>query len=303
VDGDYYMKIYDCFIFFNEFELLELRLNLLDKMVDYFVLVEADKTHKNEDKEFHFENNKDRFKKYLHKIIHIKVNDMPDYDPNNPNDKWKPEIHHRNCIARGLQNLDPEDIVLISDIDEIPNPNVIELLNNNRCSIIFKTRGRAQLNLVQVLKLFPDSLFKNHGMRLLDRTPLALEQTLFCYFVNRRLKWKWNGTVITKAKNFTTPQEIRSRRDKFPRIQNNGWHFTYLGGADRVLLKMNSITETEANAYSANYIEKCMTKLKSEEDDYEFIEFADIVPEQVKALVQKYPYLYFDYKKGEGNFP
>jgi beta-1,4-mannosyl-glycoprotein beta-1,4-N-acetylglucosaminyltransferase len=299
------MKVYDCFTFFNEFELLELRLNLLNNMVDYFVLVEANKTFKNKSKEFYFENNKDRFAKYLHKIIHIKVDDMPDCDLNDPKDKWKSQYYQRDCIARGLQNIDPEDIVLISDIDEIPNPNIIELLNHNKCSVIFKTRNRVQLDLIQVLKLFPQSMFKNHGMRLLDRTPLALEHTLFWYFVNCRSKGKWAGTIITKAKCLSTPQKLRKRREKYPRIQYNGWHFSYLGGVDRILLKINSITEPKANAYSADHIKKCITNginiygRKGEEYEYEFINFADISPEQMKVLVQKYPYLYFDYKGKE----
>ena len=297
------MKVYDCFTFFNEFELLELRLNLLNNMVDHFVLVEADKTHKNESKEFNFEKNKDRFTEYLHKIVYIKVDDMPPYDLNN---EWILENYQRNCIARGLQNIDPEDIVLVSDIDEIPNPNVIELLKNNQCSVIFKTRNRVQLDFIQVLKFFPESMFKHHGMRLLDKTPLALEQTLFYYFVNCRSKGKWNGTVITKAKNLSTPQKLRNRRDKFPRIKNNGWHFSYLGGVDKVLLKMNSIVESKVNAYSEDYIKKCITTgldiygRQGQEHEYEFIDFAEISPEQVKALVQKYPYLYFDYQKREG---
>ncbi|MFA6665763.1 MAG: beta-1,4-N-acetylgalactosaminyltransferase, partial [Armatimonadota bacterium] len=75
------MKVYDCFTFFNELELLELRLKLLNDVVDYFVLVESNKTFKNKDKEFVFEANKSMFEEYLAKIIYIRVEDMPDYDP------------------------------------------------------------------------------------------------------------------------------------------------------------------------------------------------------------------------------
>ncbi|CUH94497.1 hypothetical protein P22_0563 [Propionispora sp. 2/2-37] len=290
------MKVYDCFTFFNEFELLELRINLLNNVVDYFVLVEANKTHKNETKKFNFEKNKNRFMEYLNKIIYIKVDDMPAFDPNN---EWKLENYQRNCIVRGLQNIDPDDIVFISDIDEIPDPNVLVLLNNNKSCVTFKTRGRFQLDLIQVLK-FPESMLRYHGMKLLDKTPLALEQTLFYYFVNCRSKGSWNGTVITKAKNLSTPQKLRNRRDKFPRIRNSGWHFSYLGGVDKILLKMNSIVESKTNAYSADYVKQCITNgldiygRKGQEHEYEFIDFAEISPESVKALVQKYPYLYFD---------
>jgi len=290
------MKVYDCFTFFNEFELLELRLDLLNNVVDHFVLVEANKTHKNDPKEFNFEKNKHNFEKYLDKIIYIKVEDMPEYNPEN---EWKLENYQRNCIARGLKNTDPDDIVFISDIDEIPNPNVLVMLNDNKSSVNFRTRGRIQLDLIQILK-FPESIFKNHGMKLLDRTPLALEQTLFYYFVNCRSQGSWNGTVITKAKHLSTPQKLRNRRDKFPRIRNSGWHFSYLGGVDKILLKMNSIVEAKANAYSADYVKNCIINgldiygRKGQQHKYEFINFEEIYPEQVKALIQKYPYLFLE---------
>ncbi|TCL36078.1 beta-1,4-mannosyl-glycoprotein beta-1,4-N-acetylglucosaminyltransferase [Anaerospora hongkongensis] len=297
------IKIYDCFTFFNEFELLELRLNLLNNVVDYFVLVESNKTFKNENKEYYFEKNQDKFKDYLDKIIHIKVNDMPDYDPD---DEWRLEVYQRNCIMRGLNNTSPDDIVLISDVDEIPKPNILELLNKNKSDIIFASRNRVQHNIVQVIKFLPDSLFKSHGIKLLDRTPLALEQDLFYYFVNCRSKGKWSGTVITKAKNLSTPQQLRHRRSKFPRIKNSGWHFSYLGGVNKIVLKLNSIiTETNVDAYSGEYINNCIANgldiygREGSEFEYEFIDIDEVEPAQMQDLVQKYSYLYFDYQKRE----
>ncbi len=68
------LKVYDCFTFYNEFELLELRLESLNPIVDYFVLVEADKTQRNEDKPFYFLENKDKFSKFLPKIRHLMMN-------------------------------------------------------------------------------------------------------------------------------------------------------------------------------------------------------------------------------------
>ena len=69
------MKIIDCFTFYNELDMLEFRLTELNDVVDYFVLVECIKTHVNNDKELFFENNKKRYSKFLHKIIHIIVKD------------------------------------------------------------------------------------------------------------------------------------------------------------------------------------------------------------------------------------
>ena len=295
------MKVYDCFTFFNEFELLELRLNLLDNSVDYFVLVEADKTYKGDYKEFYFENNKAKFEKYLHKIIHIKLDDMPNYDPK---DEWLLEIYQRNAIVRGLQGLDAEDIIFIGDVDEIPDENVLELLRNGTSRVNFWIRDRLLQNIFQIIR-FPESIFKTHGLKLLNKTPLALKQSLFYYFLNCRSKGIWNGTVITKAKHFSTPQKLRDRRNKFPRIENGGWHFSYLGGVEKILQKLNSIIlqkldSTSYNSeYSIDYVKHCMDNgldiygRKGKEFEYEFIDVEKVLPEPVRNLAKKYPDLHY----------
>lgn len=97
--------------------MLNLRLHENNNLVDYFILIESNKSFTNNLKEFIFENNKHKFKQFLDKIIHIKVYDMPDGP-----DNWNREFHQRNCIERGLKlvpNLKNDDIILISDVDEI----------------------------------------------------------------------------------------------------------------------------------------------------------------------------------------
>ena len=89
--------IYDCFTFFNELELLELRLNELAGVVDKFVLVEATQTHTNKPKPLHYHENRARFSAFHDKIIHVIVDDMPQ-----SSDPWIPENFQRKCIARGL---------------------------------------------------------------------------------------------------------------------------------------------------------------------------------------------------------
>lgn len=106
--------IYDCFTFFNEFDLLEVRLRELDPVVDVFVLAEATRTFSGTPKPLYFEENKEHFWPYLHKIRHIIVDDMPD-DP----DPWKLESHQRRSLARGLVGLDDMDVVIVTDADEI----------------------------------------------------------------------------------------------------------------------------------------------------------------------------------------
>lgn len=113
--------IVDSFIFSNELGMLELRLEILADTVDRFVLVEADRTFSGNPKPLVFEENKDRFDKFLDRIEHIVVDDMP----NNPN-PWVKEIHQRNAVRRGFGGLRDNDIVMVSDVDEIPDVERIE---------------------------------------------------------------------------------------------------------------------------------------------------------------------------------
>ena len=118
------MKVYDCFSYWDEDLLLDLRLNILNNFVDYFVIVEGNKTWQNNPKKLRF--NIDNFSKFKNKIIYIPVEDMPGGD--NP---YLRENHQRNAISRGLQNANDEDLIIISDLDEIPNPKKIHLFKKN----------------------------------------------------------------------------------------------------------------------------------------------------------------------------
>jgi beta-1,4-mannosyl-glycoprotein beta-1,4-N-acetylglucosaminyltransferase len=124
------MKIYDCFPFYNELDLLELRLTELYDYVNYFVLVEANSTHQGNPKPYYFEENKERYAQWADKIIHIKVDDMP-----NHSDAWVNEAHHRNQIVRGLADADADDLVVISDLDEIVRPAALEYMKSSNQSI------------------------------------------------------------------------------------------------------------------------------------------------------------------------
>ena len=108
------MKIYDCFSYWDEDLLLDLRLNILNKYVDYFVIVEGNKTWQNNFKKLRF--NIENFKEFKNKIIYVPVENMPEGD--NP---WVRENFQRNCIERGLSTAAQNDLIIISDLDEIPN--------------------------------------------------------------------------------------------------------------------------------------------------------------------------------------
>ena len=114
------MKIYDCFSYWDEDLLLDLRLNILNDFIDYFVIVEGNKTWQNNFKKLRFDINK--LSKFKDKIIYIPVEDMPEGD--NP---YLRENHQRNCISRGLKNALENDLIIISDLDEIPNPQALKI--------------------------------------------------------------------------------------------------------------------------------------------------------------------------------
>ena len=210
------MKVYDCFCFYNEFELLELRLKSLNDVVDYFVLVEADKTQTHKPKPFYFNERKNDFAEFLPKIRHLMVKmDVPDRGVGD----WTIENLQRNAIAKGLTDAEPEDLVFISDLDEIWAPDVLQRINNNA---------------VQILMMYPTNTIVNgarigipcqpiiHSLNVLDATPLAMHQQMFSYYINRLNKSMWQGSIITKYKNLSTPQALRNSRVILLRIMGGG---------------------------------------------------------------------------------
>ena len=108
----------DAFMFSDELDLLELRLEMLDEHVDRFVLVEAEVNHVGGSKELFFQANRDRFSKWLHKIEHVIVTAAEAPKDENP---WVREKYQRHAILSGLGGVPPEAIIMVSDVDEIPD--------------------------------------------------------------------------------------------------------------------------------------------------------------------------------------
>ena len=145
------MKIYDCFMFFDEEMLLDLRLNIMDKYVDKFVITEATYMHNGKSKKLVFDINK--FSRFKDKIIYIVVDKQPEdlitvYDKDDLNVKEtkktlnakKREIFQINKTQEGLKNTNPEDIIIVSDVDEIPDLEQINLRTINKKLIFFKQK-------------------------------------------------------------------------------------------------------------------------------------------------------------------
>jgi len=114
------MRYFDTFSFFNEIDLLWLRVNELKELNPIHVLVEATSTHTGDPKPLYFEQNKERFKDF--NIRHIVVHDMP-----NDGDAWHNEKHQRDCSLLGLYDAEDDDVVGVFDLDEIPRPSSVKL--------------------------------------------------------------------------------------------------------------------------------------------------------------------------------
>lgn len=229
------MKIIDGFTFYNELEMLKYRLTLLYPIIDYFILVEATKTYANNSKELYYEKNKDTFKEFQDKIIHIIVDDMP-----NSQNAWDLETHQRRCISRGFSKIqmNDDDIIIISDLDEIPNPETI-------------------------LKL------KDTGLTTLS----SLKQHLYYYNFNTYLQDSWLHAVVLTYNQLITKYNgdtnfVRGKGNNTI-IENGGWHLSYFGSAEFISNKIKNFSHQEFNTEHYTNIPLIQTRLQSGRDLFE----------------------------------
>lgn len=211
-------KIYDCFPFFNELELLEIRLNELYDEVDYFVLVEARESHRGKRKPLLFLKNKHRFKKFLPKIIHITLDNLQ------KKDNWGRENFQRNAILKGLRQAKADDIIMISDVDEIPAKATLKKLID------------PLLTKEQEVTVSGQKMFRFH----LNRTDTSVEP--------------WLGTTLCSFSFLkkTSPQILRDSRRSLHLIENTGWHFSSMGGVSRVIFKFANFAHEEVDTKEFN---------------------------------------------------
>ncbi len=279
-------KIYDCFIFSNELDLLEIRLKILNPYIDYFVIVEADKTHRGKKKPLYFQENKKRFEKWGDKIIHIVVRDMPKVGIAYGNNwklnsilkggAWKLEAYQKNQIIKGLKNCNKEDIIMMSDLDEIPNPNKIG-------------------EMVEALK---------------KEEVVFFSQKLYYYFINGFAMPNWIGTRSCKFETlrrkfrlsmnrfrhlWNIPLRIKMRYGKkIYTIKEGGWHFSYLGDEKFIRNKISSTCHFEKDKLEF----KDLKKLKEKRDfgidlfggnfKIKYVKIDNSFPEEIIRNKEKY---------------
>lgn len=245
------MRIFDCFCFFNELDLLEIRLNVMDKYVDYFVIVESRKSFTLKDKPYNYEENKHLLSKFQHKIIYLKI------DFEGQGSAWGYEFEQRNSIQKALirSGAKLHDLVIISDIDEIPN---LEGFDFNKVN---------------------DDIW-------------TFKMQYYYYFLNHKMNVEQH---IIKCCNFKhllsmTCQDIRAYQTSF-KWDKMGWHFSYLGGAEKIKYKIDSFSHQEMNKkeFTGNIEERIAKGIDLFDRDYKFetVEIDSSFPEYIRGNKEK----------------
>ena len=235
-------KIFDCFMFNNEEKLLEIRLNVLNKFVDHFVIIESEETHSGNKKKITFEI--DKYPKFKEKIIYKKINSFPV-----SLNSWQKENYQRNYIVNCLNQANGDDIVMISDLDEIPNLENVNLNNYNEKIIVFNQR------LFFYKMNFGANAANWHGTRACQKKFLKSPQWLRNLKTHKKYKL-YRLDKLLFSKNYERSFKI---------INNGGWHFTWLGNLDFIKNKLRSFAHTELNnpiIINDNYIKECIDNLK-----------------------------------------
>lgn len=215
--------IYDAFLFHGEFDLLEIRLNILDKVVDKFVICEPQQSFSGEACPAFYKENKERFKQWEDKIIYYPFNIMEDAEiveqartsPNTGgNPYWMKVYYCMEMMRKPLEVCNDEDVVFISDLDEIWNPNI---------------------------EIVKDDIV--HGC----------EQSVYYYQLNNRCDAPWTGSVYTSSKRLKSEPINNFKQKGEVKIPNAGWHFSYQGGAEEVRRKVESSRSTFADNTDSYY--------------------------------------------------
>lgn len=263
------MLIVDCFTFYNELDLLSYRLNALNSVVDYFILVEARQTHVGKDKELFYKKNKERYAEFKSKIIHIVV-DLPikfsDIDTTK-DQQWINEKYQRNCIRNGLDtlSLEKDDLILICDLDEIPDPETLRKIKASEIKV--------DVN--------------------------SLDMQLYYYNLNTISSERWRHAKILSYNKITelplTLDDIRLK--EYPAISKGGWHLSYFGDSNFIKNKIENFGHQEFNNGVHTNLNIINDRLSKGQDIYgrSYVHFN-------KVAIKDNAYLPPDFRKYLSNF-
>lgn len=244
------MTTYSLCMFAWELDILEIRLAVLDSVVDYHVIVESPMTHAGAEKPLVFHENRDRFAQYATKIEALTDDAPPEgaYAPvhamafaENGSDHWRREHHQRDALSSALASCADDDLILASDCDEIPDPA--------RCWDNAESLARSGLIAQPVLAL--------HSGRLRWRWPTAVPGTRTRFMTGQTLRE--HGYSIDAATN--SPTVIIGNTTNGDAAGGVGWHLAYMGGVEEIQRKLASFAHQELNTSpfnDAEHIERCL---------------------------------------------
>jgi len=255
------MKIFDCFMYHNEDTILDVRLNYLDKFVDNFIIVESTYNHRGQKKKLNFDiKNFSSFSKKINYLVldsqSREIEEINDKDTKDEKSRkyvlngYRRDNYQRNYISTGLNNADLEDIIIISDIDEIPNLNKINLKNSKKKLTLFNQK--------------------------------------MCYYKFNlyHKNYNWFGSRACRKKNLLSPQWLRDIKPKlygfwrldtiFSKtkysniyiVNDGGWHFSYLNTPDLIDEKLRSYTHHYEYDLNPIGVENIKKRIQNKESVY-----------------------------------
>lgn len=276
--------IYDCIPFFNELDILKLRMHIMSPYVDKFVIEEAAVTFSGEPKPMIFAQNREKFSEFEDKILYVAVEEIPvDITTTHERDKYQ-----KNQLIRALSGCSPEDIIIFSDVDEIPNPKAVEEIIENfdktkvyhlaqRMFYCFLNMEEVSGNLLSITGEFPGVTKK-----------------------------QWLGTKVCSFGNLPKEgivylREVPPTASSSVRVADGGWHFGYMGGngekdvARRISEKVQAAAHQEYN--ESKYLKEAVDRLLCGEDIFgrnaKFIrvEIDEAYPDYLRENMEEYSYL------------
>lgn len=275
--------VYDCIPFFNELDILKLRLHILDPIVDKFIIEEATVTFSGEPKELCFEKNKEMFREFLPKIEYIVVDNSPVDTTTHLRDKFQ-----KNALERGLENATDEDVIILSDVDEIPNPDTLKKIISEfdpekiyhlaqRMFYCFINMEEVSGNLLSITGEFPGVERKMWlGTKVFAKRSIPAD-----------------GIIQLREASTTAPNALR--------VADGGWHFGYMGSRQETDVSKRIGTKVVAAAHqeynNQDILAEARDRLILGQDmfgrqaRFERVEVDDSYPKYLLEHIEEYRYL------------
>ena len=204
-------RIFDCFMFNDELDMLECRLTELSAVVDQFILLECAETHSRQPKPLVYRDNAARFRPWASKIYSGFLHGLLETDPM----KRDEEQREAFVLALNAAGAQPHDIILQSDLDEIPTRDSVKHIEHH----LWFSADRSNF--------------------------LAMEQRLHCFAVDWEHPQGWRGTVAARYAHIKSFSEMRHSRETVPRLKNAGHHLSWLGGGAQAAKKLEAFAHQE----------------------------------------------------------